>query len=272
MLGVVRKQPERTAGAFTGTAHGDGSLEAGTWARVEGTDLRFRVSAKVRFSAGGEFAIPVEAERPGPEHNVGEGTKVRFTRVVGGLASVSVGGGWITAAGRDEEDDDSYRERIKSRWRGQVLGDTKEVYRFRAEEVDGVKAARIVRTPRGPGTCDVVVAAADGPPSETLLEAVRENLHAHELMAFDVRVRGPGILPVAVRVEYSGEATAGEVALVADRYVRGLGIGGRLRIAELYELYRPLGLATVEILTPERDVQPDDDTVIEATATAAEAA
>ncbi|MCL2609860.1 MAG: baseplate J/gp47 family protein, partial [Treponema sp.] len=160
--------------------------------------------------------------------------------------------------------------RIKSRWRGQVLGDTKEVYRFHAEEVPGVKAARVVRTPRGPGTCDVVVAAENGRPSEELLGAVRKNLHAHELMAFKVEVREPGILPVEVRVEYSGDASANEVALVAERYVRGLGIGGRLRIADLYGLYRPLGLATVEILSPERDVQPNEDTVIEAEVTAEE--
>jgi uncharacterized phage protein gp47/JayE len=40
MLGVVRKQATKAKGKFTGTAYGDGSIPAGTWAVVPGTELR----------------------------------------------------------------------------------------------------------------------------------------------------------------------------------------------------------------------------------------
>jgi len=272
MLGVVRKQASKTTGVFTGTSYGDGSISAGTWAVVEGTELRFKVSEKVNFQADTEFAIPVIAENPGFEYNVGSGTSIRLTRVVNGLNNVSVKEDWITSPGQNVEDDDPYRVRIKSRWKGQVLGDTKEVYRFYAEEVDGVRAARIVRTPRGPGTTDVIVAAVNGQPSEELLQAVRDNLYSHELMAFDVQVKSPEILNINLHIEFSGDASANEVQIIADNYVYDLGIGGRFKNADLYELYRPLNLKTIEIVSPERDVQPNEDTIIEATITVEKAA
>lgn len=271
MLGVVRKQAEKTSGTFTGTAYGDGSISAGTWAVVEGTELRYKVSENVNFMADIEFAIPVIAEHAGLAYNIGSGIRLRLTRVISGLDSVSVCEDWITSPGQDVEEDDLYRVRIKSRWRSQILGDTKEVYRFYAEEVDGVRAARIVRAPRGPGSTDVIVAAVNGQPSPELLQAVRDNLYAHELMAFDVQVKAPNILTVELRIEYSGDASEGEITLAAGGYVYGLGIGGRFKIADLYELYRPMNLKTVEIVSPDRDVQPEEDAIIEAVITAVKA-
>jgi len=271
MLGVVRKQAVKTTGVFTGRAYGDGSVSAGTWAVVEGTELRFKVSENVKFKADTEFAIPVIAERPGLAYNIGGGIPLRLTRVVNGLDSVLAGENWIVSPGQDAEEDDPYRVRIKSRWKGQVLGDVKEVYRFYAEEVDGVRAARIVRAPRGPGSTDVIVAAVNGQPGSELLQAVRDNLYAHELMAFDVQVKAPNILTIELRIEYSGDASEGEVTLVAGGYVYSLGIGGRFKIADLYELYRTMNLKTVEIISPVRDVQPEEDAIIEAVITAAKA-
>jgi len=272
MLGVVRKQAVKTAGVFTGSSYGDGSISAGTWAVVEGTELRFKVSENVNFQADTEFAIPVIAENSGFEYNIGSGTSIRLTRVVNGLDTVSVGEDWITSPGQNVEEDDPYRARIKSRWKGQVLGDTKEVYRFYAEEVDGVRAARIVRTPRGPGSTDVIVAAVNGQPSNDLLQAVRDNLYSHELMAFDVQVKSPELLTVNLHIEFSGDASANDVQIIADNYVYDLGIGGRFKLADLYKLYQPLNLKTIEIVSPERDVQPNEDTIVEAIITVDKAA
>jgi hypothetical protein len=272
MLGVVRKQAAKAAGAFTGTAFGSGSIPAGTWAVAEGTELRFKVSENVNFQAGMGFAIPVVAENPGLSYNIGSGIPIRLTRVVIGLDAVSVGENWISSPGQDAEEDDPYRERIKSRWKGQVLGDTKEVYRYYAEEVDGVRAAHIVRTPRGPGSTDVIVAAVNGLPGSELLQAVRANLHSHELLAFDVQVKPPNVQTIDLRIVFTGDASIGEVSLIAESYVYDLGIGGRLKISDLYALYRPLNLKTVEIVSPARDVQPEEDAIIEANISAEKAA
>jgi hypothetical protein len=267
LLGVVRKQESKAAGVFTGTAYGDGSVAAGTWAVVTGTEIRFKVASDVSFEEGAAFAIPVTAEHPGLLYNIGAGTPVRLTRVVSGLDAVAVGEGWITAPGQDTEDDGSYRARIESRWKSQTLGDTKEVYKFYAEAVGGVRAAHIIRTPRGPGSTDVVIAAVNGVPEQELLDAVETALHDHELMAFDVQVKAPEVEEVSIEIEYTGAASVGEVTLVAEIYVYNLGIGGRFKINDLYDLYKPLKLSTVEIISPDRDVQPDERTIIEASIT-----
>jgi hypothetical protein len=265
MLGVVRKQESKTEGALTGTAYGSGSVAAGTWAEVSGTDLRYKVTQNVSFNADIPFSIPVVAEHPGLAYNIGAGTSIRLTRVVSGLDTVSVGEDWITSPGQEPENDTSYRGRIESRWKSQTLGDTKEVYRYYAEAVDGVRTARIIRAPRGPGSTDVVIAAASGVPGADLLAAVETALHGHELMAFDVRVTAPDVASIAVDIEFSGEATEGDVRLVAENYIRSLGIGGRFAEKDLYDLYKPLNLATIEIISPGRDVQANERSIIVAT-------
>jgi uncharacterized phage protein gp47/JayE len=174
---------------------------------------------------------------------------------------------WITSLGQNTEEDPSYRERIKDRWRSQVLGDTKEVYKYYAEEVNGVRSAKVIRTPRGPGSTDVIIAAVNGEPDDGLIEAVEHNLHEHELMAFDVQVKPPNILAIVVEIEFRGEANEEAVRLVVERYIYSLGIGGRFSLRDLYILYKPLNLETIEILSPDRDVQSEDLYIIVGTIT-----
>lgn len=264
MLGVVRKQESKASGKFTGRSYGEGSVPSGAWIVVEGTELRYKVTAKVDFDADAEFQIPVIAEFAGSDYNIGREMPLRCTRVIPGLDSLAVGDDWIENPGAESESDDSYRDRIKSKWKGQVLGDTKEVYTFYAEEVSGVREARIVRAPRGPGSTDVIIASVNGVPSEELLEAVRNNLHGHELMAFDVQVKAPIVKNIEIVIEYTGEADEADVALIAESYVRNLQIGGRFRITDLYERFKTLTLTTIEILSPDRDVESGDDAIIEA--------
>src|SRR5215470_294747 len=51
MLGVVRKQEAKTEGELTGASYDKGKIPAGTRVAVEGTELRFRVTAEVTFAA-----------------------------------------------------------------------------------------------------------------------------------------------------------------------------------------------------------------------------
>jgi uncharacterized phage protein gp47/JayE len=263
LLGVVRKQDTKTIGNFTGRAYSDGNIPEGAWIVVSGTELRYKVTAKVSFQEGC-FSIPVIAENSGVDYNIGS-LGVRITRVIPGLDSVSVHEGWIRTLGENIEPDDAYRERIKNRWRGQTLGDTKETYRYYAESTPGVRSAKIIRTPRGAGSTDVVIASVAGLPEPELLDAVREMLHGHELMAFDILVRAPDPVYANIIIEYSGSAEESAVELVAQNYVRDLGIGGRFKIADLYRAYEPLGLATIEIMSPERDIATGEAALIVAT-------
>jgi uncharacterized phage protein gp47/JayE len=196
---------------------------------------------------------------------------VRITRVIPGLDGVSVGEGWMRTLGENTEEDAPYRERIKSRWRSQTLGDTKESYRYYAEAVAGVRSAKIIRTPRGPGSTDVIIASVTGLPTPELLVNVEEALYDHGLMAFDVQVKAPSVANVNIVIEYTGDADEADVTLAAQNYVHDLGIGGRFSIRDLYRLYEPLGLETVEIISPERDVQAGDAAIIVAAIQASKA-
>jgi uncharacterized phage protein gp47/JayE len=271
-LGVVRKQESKAGGNFTGHSYGEGSVPAGSWIVAEGTELRYKATAKTAFTAGSDFTIPVEAEFPGSDYNIGSGMPLRITRVIPGLDSVSVDENWAATPGENVEEDEPYRKRIKDRWRDLKLGDTKETYRYYAEAVNGVRSAQIIRTPRGPGSTDVIIQAVNGLPGEELLSAVEQALHDHELMGFDVRVKAPQAVNMAVEIEYSGEASEGEVVLVAENYIYNLGIGGRFKKNDLYDLYKSLALKTIEIISPARDVQADSSSIITAAVTATKAA
>ncbi|GHU01869.1 hypothetical protein FACS1894147_02570 [Spirochaetia bacterium] len=262
LLGVVRKQDNKASGTFTAHSYGEGSVPEGAWIVVEGTELRYKVTKKVSFTADADFSIPVIAEFSGSDYNMGNGIPIRITRVIPGLGAVSVGDNWLATLGENNEEDNSYRERIKNRWRSQTLGDTKETYKFYAEAVAGVRSAKIIRTPRGPGSTDVVIASVTGLPNAELIAAVEQALFDHELMGFDVQVIAPTVTNVSIVIEYSGNADEADVVLAAEYYVHDLGIGGRFTIKDLYALYEPLGLETVEIISPGRDVQAGEASII----------
>jgi hypothetical protein len=265
MLGVARKQEGKTIGSFTCTAYRSGSIPAGAWVAVEGTDLRYKVMVDTAFTADSTFFLPVIAEHAGSTYNISPETPLRITRSISGLDTINVGENWIETAGQEDEADDPYRQRIKDRWRSQSLGDTKEVYRYYATSVPGVAAAEIVRTPRGPGSTDVIIAAVNGVPSQTLLDGVTQALHDHELLGFDVQVKAPNIVPITLRIEYAGDVAVGDIRLIAEMYVYGLGIGGRFAVRDLYAQYDHLSLTTCEILSPLRDIQVDNSSIITAT-------
>jgi hypothetical protein len=113
----------------------------------------------------------------------------------------------------------------------------------------------------------VVAASVAGAPDAALLAAVEQNLHARELMAFDVQVKPPNILPVDIAVEYTGGTDETEIRIIAEQYVYTVGIGGRFEIRKLYDLYKPLYLKTLEIVSPVRDIQADTLYVVVGTIT-----
>jgi hypothetical protein len=86
-------------------------------------------------------------------------------------------------------------------------------------------------------------------------------------MGFDVRVKAPEVTDITVVIEYSGEADEADIALIAEGYVHELGIGGRFAVKDLYALYEPPGLPTLEIIAPGRDVQAGEAAIIMASIT-----
>lgn len=266
MLGVVRLAATKTLGLATVSAYADGALAAGTWITVSGTSLRFRVTEDVAFVAGA-FQVPVEAEFAGSQYNISDDPGL-LTRVIAGIESVHFGPDWITSAGTDEELDEAYRARISDRWMSQGQGNPPVSFEYYAMSVSGVKEIKLIRTPRGYGTVDVIVVSVAGIPSQALLDDVYQALYDHALICNDLQVKGPQQTAAAIDVVFSGEATENEVQEAVLQHVYSLGIGGKLEIREIYATLDALGLESVEVLAPARDISADEDSIIVAAVTA----
>ena len=261
LLGVARKAATKTKGEATLVAYGEGDIDAGAWITVSGTDLRFKVLEKTAYSEG-ETKISVEAEFEGSGYNVSGDDEGVLTKVVSGVDHIVFKEGWISAAGTDEEDDDSYRSRIKNLWISQGVGNPPPSFYYYAESVDGVKEVKLVRTPRGYGTVDVIVVAENGMPSEELLQDVYDALYDHALICNDLQVKAPQQKVAEISIEFSGDASENEVEEAVMQYVYGLGIGGRLEIRGIYDTLEAFDLDTVEVIAPLRDVQAGEDAII----------
>lgn len=265
MLGVVRKAATKAKGSVTITAYADGSLPAGSWVTVAGTALRFKVLQDITFTIG-TFQALVEAEFAGLAYNVADDPGL-LTRVIAGIETVSFAAEWITDAGTDEEADESYRARISDRWMSQGQGNPPVSFVYYAMSVPGVKEIKLIRTPRGYGTVDVIVVSVAGMPNQPLLDAVYQALYDHALICNDLQVKAPEQIPVVINVVASGAATANAVQEAILQYVYSLGIGGRLTIRDIYTAVDLLDLTSVEVLAPLRDVAAPDDSIIVATVT-----
>lgn len=260
MLGVVRKSATKAIGSIEVSTYASGSIPKGSWVSIEGTDLRYKTTEEVAFTPG-VITVPVAAELPGSSYNVEDGTGI-FTRVVAGVESVTFPSGWIETPGTDTENDSSYRARIKEKWQAQGEGNPPASYLYYSLSVDGVQEAKLIRTPRGYGTVDVIIVASNGSPSSELLQQVEDALYNHELICTDVVVRGPAEIPVTITVEYTGTPAVAVVEDAIYAHVYQLGIGGRLEIRALYSALDELNLDSAEILLPDRDVPGAEDSII----------
>lgn len=261
-LGVVRNQAKRTTGTFTGTAYKAGTLKAGAWIRVEGTKLRFRVTKDVPFLAG-PFKVPVEAERTGPEYNVTSKSRLVLTKVTMGVESVSAGKDWIGHSGTNTEEDAAYRRRIDARWNIKGDGNPPSRYVLVARSAAGITHAKVLRTPRGWGSVDVIVAGSAGLPTPKQLADVRAALEGESMICRDLVVRAPEKVTTDIVIEFSGKYTAAQVENAVRNWVAGLGIGKNMEIRQLYrDPWDGWTFSEFEVLQPNRDIKVGKDAIV----------
>ena len=264
-LGVTRPQAKRTTGTFTGTAYKAGTLKAGAWIRVEGTKLRFRVTKDVPFLAG-PFKVPVEAERTGPEYNVTSKSRLVLTRVTVGVESVAAGKDWIGHSGTNTEADAAYRRRIDARWNIKGDGNPPSRYVLVARSATGITHAKVLRTPRGWGSVDVIVAGSAGVPTSKQLADVRAALEGESMICRDLVVRAPEKVTTDIVIEFSGNYTAAQVENAVRNWVAELGIGKDMEIRQLYrDPWDGWTFSQFEVLQPNRDIKVGKDAIVSPT-------
>lgn len=124
--------------------------------------------------------------------------------------------------GTDKEEDEAYRLRFeKSKFRG-----TDTDFENRAKEVDGVTFAKTLERNRGPGTADVLIATANGVPSDELVQITLNHLLVKRPLLCDLGV----IKPVSQTVDVSVKVTLKEGFLLTST-VDGLTVLNRIKQA-----------------------------------------
>lgn len=182
---VTRKLASRATGYVTVQASEGTVIPEGFVFCTEGTSdtesIEFASTEEVEVGSTGEADVPVAAVIPGTAYNVTRGTVVMQKQINQNITSVT--NEEPITGGTDEEDDETYRERILEKLRASevsFVGCDADYVRW-AKEVQGVGSAVVEAEWKGPGTVKVVVAGADGSAvSKDVLEAVEDYIVSPE--------------------------------------------------------------------------------------------
>lgn len=237
----------------------DIAVPAGTVCTAAET-VRYETLEDAVIPAGSLYAdVAAQASLAGASGNAQPDTIVHMT-----LPPVGVGACTNPQAfsgGADEEDDESFRERILQSFRRLPNGSNTAFYRQRALQTAGVAAVRVLPRNRGRGTVDLVISATAGVPDEKLLESLSRELNEERELAVDVAV----LAPQTVTVDIGAQLTVAEgydaeaVLSAAQQAVRALFDGSllgcsvyRARIGNV--LYTVPGVENYRLLSPAEDV------------------
>lgn len=255
LLGVNRKQAKRTTGILTIKAYSTGTLEKGTYVRVDGTTLRFKVKETVQFLTG-TFSAKIEAEFSGRLYNIPSGTPLSFKKVVYGIEETNLGTDWIIVQGDEEEKDKPYRTRIKAKWLSIGDGNPPKKFELIASSVEGVKETKIIRTPRGQGTTDLYISSVSGEKLDSIKIAVEEAIDSVGLVCRDLLVKWPTDLKRNYHIQFSGSYTKEEIAASLRNYILSIPMGGILEERKIYTHLESLYpyINRLEVIEPARDI------------------
>ena len=163
---VTRKQASRASGHVTVTGIAGTIIEEGTVFCTEGTtdveSVEFATTEEATIPEQGTVDIPVASVLTGATYNVTRNTVTLQKQPNENITSVTNEN--PIRVGTDEEDDDTYRERILEKLRSaevSFVGCDADYVRW-AKEVSGVGSAVVEPEWKGPGTVKVVVADPDG--------------------------------------------------------------------------------------------------------------
>lgn len=163
---VTRKQASRASGHVTVTGIAGTIIEEGTVFCTEGTtdveSVEFATTEEATIPEQGTVDIPVASVLTGATYNVTRNTVTLQKQPNENITSVTNEN--PIRGGADEEDDDTYRERILEKLRSaevSFVGCDADYVRW-AKEVSGVGSAVVEPEWKGPGTVKVVVADPDG--------------------------------------------------------------------------------------------------------------
>lgn len=193
------------------------------------------------LSASSTLELSFQAEAPGDDYNLGNGT---ITKLITALAGVTVNnpadatsGTWVTTAGTDAEIDATLRTRNAVKWPTLSYAMPARGYESMVMEADSTITRVFVddSNPRGPGTVDVYVATASGGVGSGVLATLQAYVDARKPSTADVDVLTAVVLSQGVTSSIFHDGTVATATLQTNieaaiaAYWNGLPIGGTQR-------------------------------------------
>ena len=224
---------------------------------------------KVILPAGQtEILVSGKTIETGEEANVPSGSFIVINNPPVGIEYVRNDEGFKD--GSEREEDEEYRSRFK---KDKFYG-TEDAFANRAREVDGVIFAKTLDLNRGPGTTDVLIAAASGIPSDELVERALNHLLEKRPLNCDLGVIKPEayILDTRVRVTLKEGFTLESIIegiTILERikqairvYLKSIGIGGTIRKMGIADVVYDLEeVIDVEVIEPASNIQLNENAI-----------
>lgn len=218
-----------------------------------------RNSGAVSLSALGSVSFSITADEIGAQGNVQAVDLVMVTPVPGVALSAATGTAWITQAGTDDESDEKYRLRCKTKWATLTTTGPDDAYLKWALDADAtINRARVQEDPYADATAgdpavSVYLATATGAPSAGVVTAVNTYIQTRRPLGVLVQVFACSTttftLKGTVTVKASKRAAAesyinaqldawfaGTAIKVNGETIDGLGLGDRVRISQVVEI------------------------------------
>lgn len=263
LRGLIRNEAVRAAGqlrfSVTETVDRDLTIPAGTVCMTVGL-VSYETTREGVIEAGETSVdVPARAAEAGLGGNTPAGTIRTMAVAPVGVASCTNPAPFT--GGAETEEDEALRARVLDTYRRMPNGTNRAYYEQQALGVEGVAAVSVIGKNRGLGTVDVVIASADGLPSEELVEAVQADLNAKREIAVDVLVLAPTQVTVDISVQVKAESGAdGEtvragVTAALSAWFDGTRLGESVLLARLGQrIYEVAGVENYRILEPMADV------------------
>lgn len=240
----------------------DVTVPSGTRVTPDGR-LIFILTADTLIHAGDTSARGAAvAEAAGAEYNrflPGQiNSMVDLPEYIGSAQNVTE-----SAGGSDEEDDDSFRERIRQRWEAISTAGSKESYEYWAKTASaGIVDAEAVKTADGEVTVYILMADAAAP-SQAVLDAVSAVCGAekHRPLTDKVEIAAAEIFPYDITLTYyissnrsteeSSIKAAVEQAVMDFAEVQKRELGGNLNSDSLRSAILAAGAYRIDLTSPE---------------------
>lgn len=235
------------------------SVEKGTVC-LTADETRFETLEEGTIKAGNLYVdVPARAVLAGEQGNVAAGTILNM--VVAPTAVSACINPSAFSGGRNEEGDESLRQRVMETYARLANGANAAYYKQTALSYADVVAAQVVPRSRGVGTVDVVVATQTGVPEQELLDEIQAHIQSMREIAVDVEVLPPQVVTMDIDLSIDVEEgyDAAQIAVQTEETLRGWFTGQRLGAdvlrARLTSLVFGLeGVANCTVNQPEQDI------------------